>query len=209
VPPGVATPPVSPPDDPVRGAAPAVASARAPVVHPLAPEQYKIQFTMSRDTHDKLPARSGRSTATPTAPGRRQSSRWDRADASSRRSSLLLSGRARSARGRRLDAGGLREPGQILLVVLARVPPHDAPERRDSVVRTIDRADPERQTYVPPTSDSSIRCWLVLRWCMAPCDFSNLAGELPVESGPGYRPRRGRSVCPCHWCGVHLGRRIA
>jgi hypothetical protein len=45
-------------DTAARGAAPAsasVPSTRAcPLVTPLAPERYKVQFTIDQNTHDKL-----------------------------------------------------------------------------------------------------------------------------------------------------------
>jgi hypothetical protein len=50
----VATPLVSQPDAEVRIVTPVVLPARPPVVKPLTPEQYKIQFTIPRDTHEKL-----------------------------------------------------------------------------------------------------------------------------------------------------------
>jgi hypothetical protein len=50
VPEGVAAPPPSTPAPRLMATAP----SRATVVTPLAPERYKIQFTVTRDVHDKL-----------------------------------------------------------------------------------------------------------------------------------------------------------
>jgi hypothetical protein len=38
----------------VRTSCPPQAASKLPVVHPIAPERYKVQFTVSKDTYDKL-----------------------------------------------------------------------------------------------------------------------------------------------------------